>query len=298
MNSRPLPESLVPLEGEGMIRPFRVAAACPGAGRSWADAWRGLLWCEWFAHSQLVLVFLAAWLAIVWLLPLFADPGWVLLLGGLYALVAGPTYGGGDLMEGCEEFTLALPATRAERYVARLVVGGGTLLVLTAMDVLAMGLDLSQTLARLYVDTGLVQPMQVAHPGLLYGLVFALPFAAFAFSFGLAAVTRSRAQVFAASFWGALAALLVLRVAGHYEHAVWGQLNGLIACPLLMGLASAAVGVGYLGYQHKEVGAPVTPFHLPGRWWAWAALFLVGLAVALWLASWVAGQLPAALRPS
>src|ERR1051325_5659325 len=82
-------------------------------------AWRGLLWSEWFAHSQLLLIFLAVWLVAVWTLPLFTHPGWVLILGALYAIMAGPIYGGGDVLEGCEEFTFALPPTRAERYFSR-----------------------------------------------------------------------------------------------------------------------------------------------------------------------------------
>ena len=62
--------------------------------------WKGLLWSEWFAHSQILLIFLAVWLLAVWMLPLFTHPGWILLLGGLYALMAGPMYGGGDVLEG------------------------------------------------------------------------------------------------------------------------------------------------------------------------------------------------------
>src|SRR5437867_2192435 len=95
---------------------------------------RGLLWAEWFAHSQLLLSFLVLWLLCVWVMPVLAHPGFILLLGGVYALLAGSIYGGQDVVHGCEEFSFSLPATRSERYLARLAVGGGTLLFFTVLD--------------------------------------------------------------------------------------------------------------------------------------------------------------------
>jgi len=106
------------VSGEGaLVEPVRRRGAY--------SAIRGLLWAEWFAHSRLLLVFLGLWLAAVWALPLVAHPGWILLLGGIYALLAGPAYGGADVMDACEEFAFSLPPTRAERYWARLAVGAG-----------------------------------------------------------------------------------------------------------------------------------------------------------------------------
>src|SRR5678815_193701 len=125
-----------------------IAAADPPAAaapvKPSARVWRGLLWSEWYAHSQVLLIFLAVWLLAVWTLPLFTHPGWILILGGLYALMAGPMYGGADVLEGCEEFTFALPPTRTERFFSRLIVGLGTLLFLCFMNVVALGLDLPQ----------------------------------------------------------------------------------------------------------------------------------------------------------
>src|SRR6516162_8369555 len=73
--------------------------------------WQGLLWCEWFSHGKLLLGFLVLWLAAVWILPLVTHSGWILFIAAIYALVAGPAYGGGDTIEGCEEFSFSLPAT-------------------------------------------------------------------------------------------------------------------------------------------------------------------------------------------
>jgi hypothetical protein len=246
-----------------------------------ASAFRGLLWAEWFAHSKLLLIFLGLWLMGVWLLPLFVHPGWILVIGGFYALLAGPAYGGGDVLEGCEEFSFSLPATRSERYRARIIVGGGSLLFLTAINLLALGLDVPHVLARLYIDTGLIQPKTILKTGLLYGLVLALPFAVFAFSFTLSSATRSRAIVLSAWFWGTLAALVTLQLGFWYEELLWDSLTGYFSCPLLFGAGLASLWGGGFAYQRKEIGPPSVPITLPGRWWLWMILFLLGVAIAL-----------------
>jgi len=71
----------------------------------------------------------------------------ILLLGLIYAVLAGPTYGGSDVVEGCEEFHLR-PASDTVPALPRAPGRcGGALLVLTVLDVLALGLDLSTVLA-------------------------------------------------------------------------------------------------------------------------------------------------------
>jgi hypothetical protein len=267
-----------------------LAVSPPVQRRS--SAFRGLLWGEWFAHSRLVLIFLSLWLAAVWVLPLFAHPGWILLLGVMYALLAGPVYGGTDVLEGCEEFAFSLPPTRAERYLARLIVGAGTFLGLTAINLLALGLDLSHVLARLYIETGIIKPLPVLKPGLLYGLVVALPFTVFAFSFSLSAISHSRMSILTAWFWAGLAALLVLQLGFWYEDLAWDSLTGFFACPLLVVAGGIGLGIGYWSYSRKETGHPSTPLTLPGRWWLWILLFLMGLCAALLLISSLAKHYP------
>lgn len=230
-------------------------------------------------------------------MPLFLHPGWILLLGGIYALLAGPTYGGIDVLEGCEEFSFSLPATRSQRYLARLIVGGGTLLLLTLMNLVALGLDLPQVLARFYVQTGIIKPLPVLKPGLLYGLILALPFTAFAFSFALSAVTHSRAILLMAWFWGGLAALVVLQMGFWYEEIAYQSLNGYFACPLLLVAAAIGLVVGHQFYRVKEIGQRSVPLTLPGKWWLWIVLFLIGAGVALALISSLAKSYPQFLAP-
>ncbi|MEW6161066.1 MAG: hypothetical protein AB1813_26860, partial [Verrucomicrobiota bacterium] len=186
-----------------------------------AVGFRGLLWAEWFAHSKLMLLFLGLWLLAVWTLPFFVHPGWILLLGPIYAWIAGPAFGGSDVLDGCEEFAFSLPATRVERYLARMIIGAGSLAMLTGMDLLALGLDLPSVLARLYIDTGLIQARPELKPGLLYGLVAAVPFAVFAFSFALSAIAHSRMLVLTSWFWAMIAALGVLQLGFWYEELMW-----------------------------------------------------------------------------
>jgi hypothetical protein len=261
------------------------------------SVFKGLLWAEWYAHSKLLLGFLAAWLVGVWVLPIAAHPGWILSLGLLCAFFAGPVCGGGDVMAGCEEFTFALPVTRSGRYLARLTVGAGVLLLLTALDMLALGLDLSTALARVYINTGLIKPLPVLKPGLLYGLVLAFPWAAFACSFAASAVTHSRFLVFTAWFWGGLSALAALHLSLQYEEFMWRQMNGYFACPTLMILGVAELWAGHRFYRRKEIGHHAGRFSLPHGWWAWLILLSSGLALALFLIAALAKQLPKFIVP-
>ncbi|MBU6401043.1 MAG: hypothetical protein KGS61_12040, partial [Verrucomicrobia bacterium] len=194
-------------------------------------------------------------------------------------------YGGGDIIEGCEEFAFALPATRAERYLARLTVGGGALLVFTLLDLLALGFDLPELLAGLYVNTGLIRPSPVLKPGLLYGLIFAVPFAVFAFSFALSAATHSRGVVFTAWFWSALVALILLHLGLHYEDFTWNEMNGFFAFPVLIVAGVASLWAGLRIYRRKEVTPQTAPLSLPARWWLWALLFLVAIGLTVVLLS-------------
>jgi hypothetical protein len=202
------------------------------------SVFKGLLWTEWYSHSKLLLSFLALWLACVWVLPAFAHPGWILLIGVVYAFLAGPLYGGGDVIEGCEEFTFRFPRRAGTLGAADNERGCASS---TVLNLLSLGLDLSPALARLYIRTGLIQPLPVLRSGWLYGLVFAIPFAVFSFSFSLSAVVHSRFLILTAWLWGGLCALAVLYLGLLYEDVVWKEMNGFFSCPFLMILGSSVL---------------------------------------------------------
>lgn len=253
---------------------------------------RGLVWAEWFAHSKLLLTFVVLWLLSVWTLPLIAHPTWILLLGGIYAIFAGPAYGGGDVLDGSEEYVFSLPPTRGERYWARFAVGAGILSALTAINLLALGFELPQVLAGLYIKSGLLKPSPVPKTGFLYGLVMAFPFAIFVFSFVLSALSHSRTLILTAWFWAVLIALLMVKFCFWYEEFLADQLTGYFACPFLFLASIAALCVGYRFYRQKEVGDAVVPITLPGRWWLWILVFLLGLALVMILTSSLVQQYP------
>jgi len=248
------------------VIPFKGAALPEVEPWGRLKSFRGQLWCEWYAHSRFLLTCLAFWLVGIWVPPFYADRSWILLFAGVYALWAGPRFGGSDTIDACEEFTFALPPTRGERYVTRLIVGGGALLLFTAIDLLALGLDLPQMLAKIYVQAGMVQPQPILKAGLLYGLVLTLPLTIFAISFALSAVTHSRRLVLTASFWAVLVSLVAMRIGFWYEDFVWGYLNGYFACPLLAIIAVAVLWTGARAYASKEIGPQGTPIALPTRW--------------------------------
>lgn len=260
-----------------------------GGGWSGWQTWRNLLWTEWFAHARLLLCFLVAWIAAVWLLPLVVHPLWILMLGVAYALVAGPAFGGADVGTGCEEFSFSLPAPRGRRFVARLVIGGGGLLLLTAANVFALNANLADILVRVFLDSGLTG-FELRQPELLYGLVFAFPFAMFALGFAVAALATGRTVVFTAWVWGTLGALATLRAAAVAEETLWYRLNGrLIVSSLLLVAGGTLLLAGHL-YTRKEAGPGGTPLRMPPRWWAGLTLLLLAAGAVALLLTWVANN--------
>jgi hypothetical protein len=272
-----------------------ASAAVGSAAAPRQPRWAGvgtLIWAEWYAHSWLLLGFLLLWLLAVWVLPLVAHPGWILLLGAIYALLAGPIYGGQDVLHACEEFSLSQPITRTERYLIRLGVGLGSLFFICALDLLALGIDLPQVLGRLYVQTGLVQPVPAPRTHLLYGLIAAAPFAAFAVSFALAAAGHARTLVLTAWLWGGIGCLACLQSGLWLEEQLWDQMNGFASLPMVLLLGVVALALGLRVYERKEIAPHARPLAIPGRWWAWILFSLVGLTLALLLIASLARQYP------
>lgn len=262
------------------------AAVDEGRPRNGFRLWKGLLWNEWFAHSRLVVVFLFVWLGAVWLLPLVLHPLWILVVGVLYALVAGPAFGGADVIDGSEEFAFSLPTTRSQRFLARLAVSGAGLLALTVMSVTALDANLSDLLVRLFLDSGLAG-VEVRQPEMLLGLVFAFPFTIFACGFTVAALATSRTVAFTAWVWGALGALATLRGAAMIEESVSDRLTGRIAVPALLLVGLACLAVAARLYSRKEAGPSGSPLRMPWSWWGGVVLLVAAAAGVALLLSWL-----------
>lgn len=217
------------------------------------SVYRGLLWREWLAHGRLVVGALAVWLVCGWVLLLFFHPGMLLAFGVLLAMAMGAVFGGDEAAEGSEEFAFGLPPTRSERYLARMLIGGATVLGFTVLGELATGLDLPQRLWSLVVETGYTEPFPVCEHRFLHVLAVALPFAIFAFTFALAAHARSRGLVWVSWILGAGIGAGVMCLGFLAERLLWGEtLNGYVSCAALFALAPAALLAGHALYVRKE----------------------------------------------
>lgn len=271
------------------------ASASNGGPGRWRRTWpwtrpaRALLWSEWFAHQRLLLVFAFLWLAAVWLLPLAVHPLWTLAVGAAFALAAGPAFGGADVIHGCEEFAFAGAPTRGQRYAARLIVGGGAVLVFSGISVAALEGNLSDILLRLVLATG-SGPAQVSRPEVLYALVFAVPFTAFALGFALAALAPSRTVAFTSWIWAALGALALLRGGLQLEELRWDTLNGRIALPLLLLVSAMTLWVAGQFYRRKEAGTGNVPLRVPPSFWGWVAGLIIAALGLVLLVSWFVGN--------
>ena len=253
-------------------------------------AWHALLGKAWLANGAMVINFLAAWLVLGWVLMIFFHPGWILALGVLYAFMAAPAFGGGESFEGSEEFAFALPPTRAERYLAHLAAGGIPLLVLLLLGLLAIGLNLPQALWGLFVSSGYTEPFEPADPAFLhYGLAFAVPVAAYAFTFAIASLARSRGTVMWSWFLGGICAGALAGGGLLLEEFLWQRLVGYATVPVLLAAAPLALLAGYLRYVWKEgVSRPWQAHGGRGLGWIWIVvivfvvlLILMGLFVSM-----------------
>ncbi len=262
-------------------------SAAPSDRRACVNVYRGLLWREWLAQRSLVILSPAVWLACGWVLLLFFHPGFIIAFGVIYAFLAGPRFGGADAAEGTEEFSFALPPTRAERYLARLALGGASVLLLTVLGVLTIGLDLPQKVWSLFVNSGFTEPFPACKERFLYPLAVAIPFAVFAFSFALAATAGTRGMVGLSWLLGGALAGAALGLGFLGEWGLWGEINGYISVLALFALAPLALLAGYLRYVVKEgISRPAREGGATVAWVVAAVvvvLFLLGLGAISFL---------------
>jgi len=222
------------------------------ARRSKACIWKGLLWHEWLAHRKLMTGTFMVWFLGVWVLQIASHPFWILILGVIYAVSAGQTFGGADVKEGSEEFSLSLPPTRAERYLVRLTLGMGTLLFFTVYGLLAIRLDLPQVAWGLFVDSGFTNPfpeIDLLH----YAMAFAVPIVFFSFTFAGSALARiaKRVENVGSCSLAVLIILAALQKAWPWWWISW-RTAGFTLCWALLGVSPVMLLFGYLAYVRKE----------------------------------------------
>ena len=244
------------------------------------SAWRLTAWWAWtegLAHGRLLLGFLVGWLAVVWFLPLVAHPLWILGHGVVYAMVAGLSMGGADVIRGCEEYAFAGPLTRGQRYGGRLVLGVGTVLGFTGMSVVALAGNLSDVLLRVFVSSA-PTAMELEHSLTWNGLVWVVPVAVFAIGFVSSSLARTRVHALQGWLWGILGTLACLRGTLALEELRFGRLNGWFAVPGLLAVAVMVLSAGGVLYRRKEAVTDGGPLRVPPGWWA--GLLAMALAIA------------------
>ena len=279
MSTRPSPDP-TGIVLEPILTPF----AGSQRGRD-TRFWAGLLWGEWLAHARMMLLFLALWLLAMWVLPRFTHPLWTLVFGGFFAVVAGPVLGGGDVMGGCEEYSFSMPITRRQRFDSRLLFATGWLVVFTLLNLQVLYPNLADLILSFFVSTG-VATVDVRRPELLYGTVFAVPLAALAIGFSVAALATTRAVAYTAWVWAALGSLTGLRAGLSLEDFLWDRLNGRITIPLLIVTALITLGIARRLYVEKEAGRASSPLRLPLSGWATLVAAAIGALGTGLLLSW------------
>ncbi|HUW56869.1 MAG TPA: hypothetical protein VMZ92_09550 [Planctomycetota bacterium] len=250
-----------------------LVSAGPG-GNEWRVT-RGLLWLDWLRMCGYILPMFAIWLVGIWVVPVFYHPAWVLAFGMMYVLVGATAFAAMDVMGGSEEFTFALPPTRAQLYLTRLLLGLGTTVAFTALGVLAVGLDLPQMLWGLFVNSGFTGPFPVCDEPMVYGLAIALPTAAFACVYSLASNAGTRTTVMLNAFAGLLLAGAVLIGGLLAEAGLWDRLNGYVSIPALLAITPMALLIGYGFYVRKEGINRPTPVGGSRASWVWVVIVVV-----------------------
>lgn len=220
----------------------------------------GIYWHEWFSHGSQMLFVLSAWLIGQWVLEIFNQPMWVIVWGSAMGMWLGITFAGGDALEATEEFVLALPAVRAQRYIARLVISLSFLSALVGVSLLAIAFNWPQAAWSLFVETGLTTPFREIRPEWdavpVYQMAIGCPLAVYGVTFGFAAMATSRDQVTLGGLLGLVYTVAAVPVglaieSWWYRHADHKD-TLTVAFAIQLVMAISLLLAGYFGYKRKD----------------------------------------------
>jgi len=266
-----------------------------GAGKSGIHSTiRGLLIREWMVNRNRMEWFLAIWLIGLWILPIASDVIAILVFGAVYALVLGVWIGGSDVLDGSEEFALALPPTRDERYWTRFLFGAMPLLAMTSAGAAAIALDLPQRLWGTIVESGFTEPYRPPLTAWWYLFAIAGSMGLFCLAFALASLARTPKGVMQIGwvkmglFVAVLLSLSVYRQMKVPESAALGGLSvfTLVTAPLLALAGLHAYRRKEAGWETNGGGGAVGG----NRGGYWAAAIVAGIVVAAMAALFVFGR--------
>ncbi len=226
----------------------------PLGGSPDAQRWRrftGLLWREHLAHGSLVLGYVGFWIIAQLVFLFFFHPMAVLVFGVFCAIYFATAFGGADARDRALEFTLALPATRRELLLARLLYGGGVLALFIGASLLAIRFEWVQAVWGWFVETGYT----AAFPDVetqWYLAAAVVPFAVFSCAFALASQAADEREVSGAG-WGAVMLCLVFGLVAMAGEFWWlGRQKGWLPLGVLFLLGAVAMALGYRGYRVRD----------------------------------------------
>ncbi len=241
------------------------------------DVYKTLVAKEWLTHGRFVTFCLAFWILAFWIL-LLQPAGLIVVFGAVYALWAGAAFGGTESTEQTEEFLLSLPPTRSQRYLARLLLGGGSVLFFAMVNRFAIRWNLPQTVWGLFVESGFTEPFKIEglRTVMAMGIDILIPVSVFAFSFPLASVAHVRSPKGYARALGALSAATLLLTSCWAEYVMWETLNGYLTIPVLVIASVGALIGGHSVYCRKEAIDDPEGSQSP-----WTQLLLTMIAILL-----------------
>ncbi|MFH1739520.1 MAG: hypothetical protein ABIH23_10980 [bacterium] len=244
---------------------------------------KGILWKEWLTHGNMIISFFAVWLVGVWVLLLFSNSLWICVFGVIYGLTVGSALGGSEVKEGSEEFSFSLPPTRSERYLVRLALGSGSLLLFVVFGLAAVAFDLPQAIWGLFVQSGFTEPFTIVPIFGRYTLALLYPLAAFSLSFAFSGMGNSYKS--ASSAWS-LAALLLLTVPGlgmWLSVVLFKYTMFFFYIPelLILGLTVAGFRIGYRVQTRKEGISRPTSIGNRGPWWEFLVVVIALIIIII-----------------
>lgn len=257
---------------------------------------QGLFWREWLLHQGELRWAFAAWLFGVWVFPI--PPMFFLLpFGVIAALLLAPSFGGADAQEESEEFSFALPPTRSQRYLVRLALGGGALLAMMVVGLLAGLFDLPQRVWGLLFESDLTTPFRQPKLLTVYALVLAFPAAVFGECFAAGASSRNPQGMNYLWIRGLFVAGVIAAGTSIAEQAVWHNVTGTIMAIVLTLWGGVRLAWSYRDYVWKEgvSGLPRLTVVTGSKSKTWVVLFVI-LVLVVFLAAifLVAGSRPEA----
>ena len=133
-------------------------------------------------HKGLLQGWIFSWILLFPLLQIFRDPWGLAFAGGIFALLAGQALGGGEVIEGSEEFFLSLPLPKKTLFWIKYLTGFLPLSILLLLGLACFQWNLPQKIWSIFVETGFTEPYPrpkaieifgaLAIPFSLYTLVF------------------------------------------------------------------------------------------------------------------------------